>query len=138
MSLNELRDKAYKIADEHGFHGIDEHGINQDDLCRKLMLTVGELSEAMEADRKGKWCGNPKVDIGFEENNICQLSQIEPNSITDAFYEAEIKGTVEEEIADAIIRLLDFAGIHNIDLDWHVQAKMAYNEKREYKHGKKY
>jgi len=53
-------------------------------------------------------------------------------------YEELIKGTVEEEIADAVIRLVELAATYNIDLDWHVAAKMAYNEKREYRHGKKY
>jgi NTP pyrophosphatase (non-canonical NTP hydrolase) len=45
---------------------------------------------------------------------------------------------VEEEIADAIIRLCDIAGIYGIDLDWHVKAKMAYNETRPRLHGKSY
>jgi len=120
MSLNELRDKAYKIADEHGFH-------ENNDFVRTLMLIVSELSEAMEADRKGKWRNGRVVYYG--EN---------PQDITNKVYDEQIKGTVEEEIADAIIRLLDLASIWNIDLDWHVTAKMAYNEKREYKHGKKY
>ena len=47
MELNELRDKAYKIAREHGFHEeefSDGH---------YLMLVISELSEAVEADRKG-------------------------------------------------------------------------------------
>ena len=115
LTLNELRDKAYKIADEHGFH-------ENNDFARTLMLIVSELSEAMEADRNDKWakeCTNK-------------------TPLLDTEYEAFVKGTVEEEIADAFIRLLDLAGTWNIDLDWHVKAKMAYNEKRPYKHGKKY
>jgi len=136
MTLNELRDKAYKIAEVHGFHGIDERGINHDDICRKLMLTVGELSEAMEADRKDRWFNNPYWNIG----NVGKFRVLElnPEALPDGFYDIGVKGTVEEEIADAIIRLLDLAGVYGIDLDWHVKAKMAYNEKREYKHGKKY
>jgi len=122
MSLNKLRDRAYKIADEHGFH-------ENWDFARALMLTVSELSEAMEADRKGQWLGNPELLSGKK------LLDVE---ITSGEYRRTVKGFVEEEIADAIIRLLDIAGVHNIDLDWHVAAKMAYNEKRPYKHGKKY
>jgi len=43
-----------------------------------------------------------------------------------------------EEIADVFIRLFDFCGEHSIDIDYEVERKMAINEKRSYKHGKKY
>lgn len=48
MNLNELRDKAYRIACDHGFH--DKELSNEH--C--LMLVITELSEAVEADRKGR------------------------------------------------------------------------------------
>ena len=48
MNLNELRDKAYKIACEHGFH--DTELSNKHFLC----LIISELMEAVEADRGGK------------------------------------------------------------------------------------
>lgn len=46
MNLNELRDKAYKTACEHGFH--DQELSNNHFLC----LVISELMEAVEADRK--------------------------------------------------------------------------------------
>jgi hypothetical protein len=58
--------------------------------------------------------------------------------VTKEFYETHIRGTVEEELADGVIRMADIAGIYGIDLDWHVAAKMAYNRTRPYLHGKKY
>jgi hypothetical protein len=48
-SLNELRDRAFAYAKKQGFH---ERPMN---LGERLMLVVSELSEAMEADRAGKW-----------------------------------------------------------------------------------
>ena len=48
MNLNELRDRAYKTACDHGFH--DEELSNEHCLC----LVISELMEAVEADRKGK------------------------------------------------------------------------------------
>lgn len=48
MNLNELRDKTYKIACEHGFH--DTELSNKHFLC----LIISELMEAVEADRRGK------------------------------------------------------------------------------------
>jgi len=74
-----------------------------------LMLMVTELAEAMEAYRGG----NPKSDKiqGFSR--------------------------MEEELADVIIRLLDFAGKQGLDIEGAVLAKMAYNEGRAYRHGGK-
>jgi hypothetical protein len=45
---------------------------------------------------------------------------------------------MEDEVADAIIRLLDFCGARGIDIDWHIKNKLRYNATREHKHGKKY
>ena len=94
-------------------------------LTEVVMLTVCELSEAIEADRAGKWCD--EADI------IKYLNKYEP----DVFRET-IKDTVEDEIADAIIRILDFSHKFNIDLDFHIKAKLNYNASRAYKHGKQY
>jgi len=117
MSLNELRDEAFAYAEKQGFHENINFGKN-------LMLVVSELSEALEADRKGKW---------YDPNGLNQTALMPKEE-----YEVYVRGTVEEEIADAIIRLCDIAGIYQIDLDWHIRAKMEYNKTRPYKHGKDY
>ena len=44
----------------------------------------------------------------------------------------------EEEIFIAMTRMLALAVILYIDLLWHVEQKMKYNEMRPYKHGKLY
>ena len=74
-----------------------------------LMLVVTELSEAMEAYREG----NPESDKipGFSK--------------------------LEEELADVIIRVLDFAGSEGLDIEGALLAKMTYNETRPYRHGGK-
>lgn len=46
INLNELRDRAYKIARDHGFHDADWS--NEHLLC----LVISELMEAVEADRE--------------------------------------------------------------------------------------
>jgi NTP pyrophosphatase (non-canonical NTP hydrolase) len=132
-SLNELRDEAFATATEHGFH---DRTANFGEL---LMLVVSELSEALEADRVGKWA--PKTIKGETADGkpvSSRLSDIIPEFLHSESYAKEIRGSVEEEIADAIIRLVGIAGVYGIDLDWHVAAKMAYNKTRPPKHGKKY
>lgn len=67
-----------------------------------LMLVVSELSEAVEADRKGKWA---KLD----HDTIDTLQRIEGESFVQMFLD-EVKDTVEDEFSDTCIRLLDLLG----------------------------
>ena len=48
------------------------------------------------------------------------------------------KDTFEDELADAVIRILDLCGEMKIDLDAQMAWKMAYNAQREAKHGKEF
>lgn len=98
MNLNELRDKAYQCAVAHGWH--EENLSDEHFLC----LVISELMEAVEADRKGS-----HADIETF-NKHCDRIDFEEN------FERQIKGSVEEELADACIRLLDLAGLRNVDL----------------------
>jgi NTP pyrophosphatase (non-canonical NTP hydrolase) len=132
-TLNEIRDKAVADAIQQGFHNGKPEKIN---IGECLMLVVSELSEAFEASRDGKW--SSKGILGNPKNPVIRLTEFDPNIVTKEFYESHIKGTVEEGLADVIIRITDIAVIYGIDLNWHIAAKIAYNETRPYKHGKKY
>ena len=102
INLNELKDRAYKCSCEHGFH--DKELSNE----HYLMLVITELSEAVEADRKGK-----RVDTDAQSAyDLCQKDKFYAYA-----YDNYIKGTIEEELADAVIRLLDLFGARNIFLD---------------------
>lgn len=45
---------------------------------------------------------------------------------------------VEEELADAVIRIMDYCGGRDLDLLGAILAKMEYNEGRPHKHGKRF
>lgn len=108
MNLNELRDKAYQCAVEHGWH--DEDLSDEHFLC----LVISELMEAVEADRKGK---HSKIGMFKEwQGNSIPLSEETRQRRFKEDFEAYVKGSVEEELADACIRLLDLAGLRKINL----------------------
>lgn len=44
---------------------------------------------------------------------------------------------VEEELADVIIRILDYAGGRKLDIEGAILQKMEYNRNRSHKHGGK-
>lgn len=106
--LNELRDKAYQCAVEHGWH--DEDLSDEHFLC----LVVSELMEAVEADRKGK---HSKIGMFKEwQGNSIPLTEGTRQRRFKEDFEAYIKGSVEEELADARIRLFDLSGLNDINL----------------------
>ena len=113
MNLNELRDKAYKTACEHGFH--DQELSNNHFLC----LVISELMEAVEADRKGRRANVDRYNKKIANSRICQGldSDIPKERGYEVAYNETIKGSIEEELADAVIRLLDLAGLRNLNLN---------------------
>ena len=72
----------------------------------------------------------------------CFLLQIEYNidgrDFKEIYYEDGNKPCgIPSELADVVIRVLDFCGGKNIDLEKIILEKMEYNESRPYKHCKK-
>jgi len=104
---NELRDRAYQCACEHGFHDKEYSDAHW------MMLIVTEISEAVNADRKGKHADILKFKREFSVNKYFTS---EPIRFKNAF-EKCIKDSVEDELADVIIRCLDLSGLKNIDID---------------------
>lgn len=98
---------------------------------QRLALIISEASEALEADRKNINFGKASSDFKTE------LLRYNDNRFNQLFKE-HVKDTKEDEIADILIRVLDFCGANRIDIDFHVKAKLRYNSLRPHKHGKSY
>ena len=108
IDFNALRDRAYKCACDHGFHDTE---LSNGHL---LMLVITELSEAVEADRKGKYF---KGISTFEHEFNRYYALVDENKRFECAFEKYVKDTVSDEMADAVIRLLDLAGSIDISLD---------------------
>lgn len=119
-NLNDLAKEVHQVNKDKGFWDKERN------VGEMLMLVTSELGEAMEAHRKGKFANWEAYEMVLDKMNA-------PEN-----FKTHIKDSFEDEIADAILRLLDMAAGLNIDLDKQVQAKLDYNRSRERFHGKKY
>lgn len=111
MNLNELRDKAYQCAVVHGWH--EENLSDEHFLC----LVISELMEAVEADRKG--IKSQAVRFNKDMDYLIHELKLYGEKYDKAYIEIfnrYIKDSVEDELADACIRLLDLAGLRSVDL----------------------
>ena len=104
--LNALRDECYKIACEHGWHD-EEHSERH-----FLSLVITELSEAVEADR---------IDRHADLESLNDAASVYPWVRCFATY---VKDTVEDELADAAIRILDLAGLQDCDIGEAVTVRL--------------
>lgn len=104
MNLNKLRDKAYQCAVAHGWH--EENLSDEHFLC----LVISELMEAVEADRKGMHANRANFEY-------CMKQRKRDDGEFMYAFKQDIKDSVEDELADACIRMLDLAGLRGYDLD---------------------
>lgn len=116
--LNELSEQLHQFQVDMGF--------KDSNITQRLMLVMSEVAEAFEAYRKDKFCNKPPLyGMTFKDDKF------------KSFFEREIKDTMQDEIADTIIRLLAFCGENNINIEQHIKSKMRYNELRGFKYGGK-
>lgn len=103
------------------------------EIAKKICLIHSELSEVLEARRKGIKANR----IAFERVVKDSTYKDDPQYWKEMF-EKFIKDSDGDEFADAQIMLAELAEELKMDLEWHVQMKMMYNALREPKHGKKF
>jgi NTP pyrophosphatase (non-canonical NTP hydrolase) len=93
IDFNQFKYEIHQANKDKGFYDTPKS------IEEMLMLIVSELGEACEAHRKERFC---KVDL---EGVIYQED-----------FESHVKDTFEDEIADTVIRILDFCGNQDIDI----------------------
>ncbi len=106
--INSLQRAVHANSVKHGFWT----GSQQQNPLAKLMLVTCELAEAVEAIRNGTG------DDPCDKEGLGHVSQL------------------EEEFADAIIRILDLAQVFDLNIGIALLDKHEYNCGRSFKHGK--
>lgn len=134
MNLNELRDACFQNSLAHGFYGDIDGEVSHEEfkaginIGEKIALMHTELSEAFEEYRKG--CHPTKVYFDQDDPHAY------PRKDSPDYGIVKPEG-IPIELADCLIRILDFCGAFQIDIEEAVKLKMKYNSTRPYKHGKK-
>lgn len=106
-NLKELAKEIHDNAVEHGWWDDPRS------FPEVLALVHSEISEALEEYRNGR-------------------------EFTEIYYSAKAQPEgIPVELADAIIRILDFCGYAGIDMDAAITEKHEYNLMRPYRHGGK-
>lgn len=107
MNLEELQHQIVEINDANGWHDTNATALE------RIALIMTEASEAIEEIRDG-------------------------HDITERYYREDGKPEgVLSEIADVIIRALDFTGYYGLDIADAIAEKLTYNATRGHRHGGK-
>lgn len=122
-TISQLQKEAHETSISKGWYekekSVPEH----------IALIHSEISEALEADRTDR----PHAP------NINEIMSIDEDMGFAFAFKNHVKDSFGDELADAVIRIMDLCAALEIDLQGHVEAKMRYNKTRPHKHGgKKY
>lgn len=137
MNIRELQEKCWKTAEIKGFH--DDRPLRRQYDTReqflkaltnwqgnKLLLMVSEITEAHDELRSGH---------AADETYYYPTKRDTSSGPVPADPLPKPEG-VPSELADTVIRILDFCGTEGIDLQSIIEEKLAYNATRERLHGR--
>ena len=98
------------------------------------MQTITELIDICHKIAKEHgWWSEPR-----EDGTCVALMHSELSEALEALRNNDSKEHVSEELADCLIRIFDFCGQKEIDLETALHKKIAFNRTRPYRHGKKF
>lgn len=128
----ELVERFTKICHDNSKAKGFWDGPENDNIPTKIALLHSELSEMLEAFRKG----NPPCDKTELKTDETGWEESVPLSIMEGGKSRALT-SMEDEAADVFIRLCDLCGRLNIDLARVAMKKHRYNTSREHMRGGK-
>ena len=99
--INQLRDLCYKESFDKGWHTDANGELQNRNKAEMLCLIHSEISEAMEGERKGL------MDDHLPHRQMAEV-----------------------EMADAVIRIMDYCGRWGYDIGGAIIEKIEYNRNR--------
>jgi NTP pyrophosphatase (non-canonical NTP hydrolase) len=84
------------------------------------------------AKEKGWW------DSERNDGELIALMHSELSEALEAMRQHAQMEDIAEELADCCIRIFDYCGARNIDLEKTLLKKIEFNKTRPYRHGKKF
>jgi len=128
MNINETCQQVHSLAKEKGWYDKPKTPLEAH------MLMVSEIAEASEEVRKSTppIYANLKIQVAFDEALLQRTENLD--LIRNNLLKPEGEAI---ELADAIIRIFDYAAYRNFDLEAAISLKHNYNKSRSYKHGGK-
>lgn len=139
VALWNLQRYVGEINREHGFRDYAESVKDDPEAlvrtqANALLLIVGEAIEAHEELRRGRRANEKYYSGGFDMGT----TESEERKPVDRRGDLRKPEGVPSEIADVVIRCLDFADAYGFDLGEIVASKISYNVTRQFKHGKRF
>lgn len=110
------------------------------DVNAEVVKIINELANRCHSDavRKGFWESTP------DKGNLLMLMVSELAEALEGLRgdnksdKLEGFSAEEEELADTVIRILDYSGAFQLRIGEAITAKLTYNKLRQFKHGKKF
>ena len=117
--------KSIKWWQKHVMDWCERKGWNENLVLGNMIANLmSEVSEAWEEIRNGHTANETYTSTEFHRSTTGLPNIEKPEGFPI-------------ELADLFIRLVHLCEVYNIDLEAMVKYKMAYNEKRPYRHGGK-
>ncbi len=139
MKLNQMAAEVHNNAIEHGWWDEEKT------FPEIIALIHSEVSEALEEYRKVcseteiYYTGNKCAESGglcvSDAPDVMCEYPYDPR-LCDSYVIGKPEG-IPIELADVIIRILDYCAFAGIDIEEAIQIKHEYNKTRPYKHGGK-
>jgi NTP pyrophosphatase (non-canonical NTP hydrolase) len=108
--MKNLNDLAQQIHENAKAKGFWDEPRNTGEV---FMLIVSELSEALEADRKGKRASLAEINESESRGFTWENS----HTSFEHMFKQDIKDTLEDELADVVIRILDWIHVEGLKAD---------------------